>query len=128
MHLPAFRQKMRADALQHKDQTDPKAYEESVKLGNEVATILRGNFVQAQRVASDTNERWSECAIFLAVLYLTFSREIRITQHTELGNNDSVKSPPPMPTRGKGRRVKCVQPLSLVPFPLDVRLNRCCSE
>jgi len=89
--LFAFRQKMRADALQYKGQTDPKAYEDSAKLGNEVATILRKNFVQAQRVASGTDEKW----------------KIRITEHTELGNNDSIKDPPPMPTRGKGRRVKC---------------------
>lgn len=89
--LFAFRQKMRADALQYKDQTDPKAYEESVKLGNEVATILRRNFVQAQRVASDEDQKW----------------KIRITEHTELGDNDSIKNPPAMPTRGKGRRVKC---------------------
>lgn len=57
---------MRADALYHKDQTNPRAYEESVKLGNEVATILRRNFVQAQRIASGTDERWSKRALFLA--------------------------------------------------------------
>lgn len=128
MHLLAFRQKMRADALQHKGQTDPTAYKESVKLGNEVAAILRANFVQAQRITSDTDERWSECALFFAVLYLTFSPEIRITQHTELGNNDSIKNPPPMPTRGKGRRVKCVQSHPLILVLLDAHPNRCCSE
>jgi hypothetical protein len=58
---------MRADALQHKGRTDPMAYEESVKLGNEVATILRRNFVQAHRVASDDDERWSECPLFFVV-------------------------------------------------------------
>jgi len=89
--LFAFRQKMRADALRHKGRPNPEAYEESVKLGNEVATILRRNFVQAQRIASNTDERW----------------KIRITEHTELGINDSIKDPPPMPIRGKGRRVKC---------------------
>ncbi|KAF9650921.1 hypothetical protein BDM02DRAFT_3140328 [Thelephora ganbajun] len=89
--LLAFRRKMRADALQRKGQTDPKTYEESVKLGNEVATILRRNFVQARNIASDTGGRW----------------KIRITEHTELGNNDSIKNPPPMPIRGKGRRVNC---------------------
>ena len=50
---------MRADALQHKGQADPEAYEESVELGNQVATILRRNFVQARRIASDTDEWWS---------------------------------------------------------------------
>lgn len=58
---------MRADALQHKGQTDPNAYGESVKLGNEVATILRRNFVQAQRVASGMDERWSERALLHVV-------------------------------------------------------------
>lgn len=58
---------MRADALEHKGQEDPKAYEESVRLGNEVATILRKNFVQGQLVSSGKNERWSECALFLVL-------------------------------------------------------------
>ena len=73
MHLSAFRQKMRADALQHKGQTDSTVYGESVKLANEVATILRRNFVQAQRVASDNHERWSEYTLPFVVPYLTFS-------------------------------------------------------
>lgn len=89
--LLAFRQKMRTDALQHEGQVNSKAYEESTKLGNEVAAILRRNIVQAQLVASGTDDRW----------------KIRITEHTELGDNDSIKDPPPMPIRGKGRRIKC---------------------
>lgn len=119
---------MRLDALQNKGQTNPTVYEESVKLGNEVATILRRNFVQAQLVTSGVDERWSEYALFFAISCLTFSREIRITEHTELGNNDTIKNPPPMPTRGKGRRVKYVQPPPLFPSLLDTYLNRCCSE
>ena len=119
---------MRADSLQHKGRTDPKAYEESVKLGNEVAITLRRNFVQARRVVSGADERWSEYALFFAVFYLTSSQEIRFTEHTEIGNNDSIKNPPPMPARGKGRRVKCVQPPPLPPVSLDIYLNRCCSE
>lgn len=58
---------MRVDALQNKGLMDPMAYEESVKLGNEVATILRRNFVQAERVTSGVDERWSEYALFFAV-------------------------------------------------------------
>ena len=58
---------MRVDALQNKDQIDPAAYEESVKLGNEVATILRRNFVQAQRVTSGVDERWSEYTLLFVV-------------------------------------------------------------
>ena len=64
---------MRADALQHKGQTDPVAYEESIELGNQVATVLRRNFVQAQRITSDNDERWSECPLFFGAPYLTFS-------------------------------------------------------
>jgi len=119
---------MRADSLQHKDRTDPKTYEESVKLGDEVATVLRRNFVQAHRVASGADERWSGYALFFAVFYLTLPREIRFTEHTEIGNNDSIKNPPPTPVRGKGRQAKCVQPPPLLLFPLDTYLNRCCSE
>ena len=65
---------------------------------------------------------------FLSLFCLTLSREIRITEHTELGNNDSVKNPSPVPTRGKARRVKCVQIHRLSLFILDTHLNRCCSE
>ena len=119
---------MRADSLQHENRTDPKAYEESVKLGNEVATVLRRNFVQAHRVASGADERWSGYTLFFIVPYLNLPPEVRFTEHTEIGSNDSIKNPPPMPARGKGRRVKCVQPPPLLPFPLDTYLNRCCSE
>ena len=64
---------MRVDAVQHKGQTDSSAYEESVKLANEVATVLRRNFVQAQRVASDNGGSWSEYGPSFVVPYLTFS-------------------------------------------------------
>lgn len=64
---------MRADAVQYKGQTDSTAYEESVKLANEVATVLRRNFVQAQRVASDDGGRWSEYGPSSVVPCLTFS-------------------------------------------------------
>ena len=53
--------------------TDPKAYEESVKLGNEVAAVLRRNIVQAHRVVSGADERWSGYALFFVVSYLTSS-------------------------------------------------------
>jgi hypothetical protein len=59
---------MRADALQHKGQTNIGAYKESIRLGNEIATILRKNFVQAQRVASGADERWSQCVLFFIVV------------------------------------------------------------
>ena len=62
---------MRTDSLQHKGQADPRAYEESIKLGNEIAAVLRRNIVQAQRVASDTDERWSEYPLLFALSCLT---------------------------------------------------------
>ncbi|KDQ59523.1 hypothetical protein JAAARDRAFT_624063 [Jaapia argillacea MUCL 33604] len=83
--LRAFRDKMRAEYVQGRSQTDPALYEEKVNLANEVATILRRNVVQARKVVEKSSED----------VY-----ELRFTEHSELGENDTIKKPKtPMSSR-----------------------------
>lgn len=52
-------------------------------------------------------------AVHLAVL-TCFMTEIRITEHTELGDNSTIKSPPPIvSSRSSRKRVKYVLALAL---------------
>jgi hypothetical protein len=50
---------MREDVLNARNQSDFRLYEESIKLGNEVASILRKNFVQASKQNSNGEDIWS---------------------------------------------------------------------
>ncbi|KAF7304652.1 hypothetical protein MKEN_01179100 [Mycena kentingensis (nom. inval.)] len=72
--LLAFRSKMRHDAMAASQVADPVAYEQHNALGREVAKILRENIVQASRTSQP--DTW----------------KVRITEHTELGSNDSIKT------------------------------------
>ncbi|KAF7295061.1 C-CAP/cofactor C-like domain-containing protein [Mycena indigotica] len=72
--LQAFRTKMRQDALVASSVTDPAAYEQHNTLAREISVILRKNIVQASR--TQQSDTWT----------------LRITEDTELGSNDSVKS------------------------------------
>ncbi|KAF8652727.1 hypothetical protein AX16_004226 [Volvariella volvacea WC 439] len=83
--LQAFREKMRTDALAYKDITNPEEYEQSVKLSNEIAQILRKNIVQGRRVEG-SEDTW----------------KLRITRDTELGSNETIKNPPPISSFKKG--------------------------
>ncbi|KAL0947074.1 hypothetical protein HGRIS_013215 [Hohenbuehelia grisea] len=98
--LLAFRQKMRHDALQAQAITSPTEYEANTALTREIASILRRNIVQATKVSTeaDSEELW----------------RLRITKDTELGSNDSIKDPPPMPSARSSRRKQtkcCSQPI-----------------
>ncbi|KAF9009418.1 RF-1 domain-containing protein [Cyathus striatus] len=90
--LKAFRLKMRDDAINFQSIADPKLYEEQIKLNREIADFLRRNVVQAVKVYDtetvSSEERW----------------RVRITKDTELGDNDSVKNPPPMETSQSTRK------------------------
>lgn len=83
--LRAFRDKMRHDTLAGRSQTDTQLYEQNVTLAREVADVLRKNIVQAQKIAEpstvDGQETW----------------KLRLTKDTELADNDSIKSPEPIP-------------------------------
>ncbi|TFK72173.1 hypothetical protein BDN72DRAFT_763781 [Pluteus cervinus] len=79
--LRAFREKMRADSLVAAQETNTENYQESIKLTNEVAQFLRRNIVQGVKVDEEQG------------LY-----RLKITQDTELGSNESIRSPPPVPS------------------------------
>lgn len=52
----AFRLKMREDALKARSKSDPDSYQESIKLGHDVADVLRRNVVQGQKVQEAQSE------------------------------------------------------------------------
>jgi hypothetical protein len=56
----AFRLKMRTDALEARSTSDPNAYAEKVKLGHDIAEVLRKNVVQAQKVGEAETESDAE--------------------------------------------------------------------
>ncbi|TRM61824.1 RF-1 domain-containing protein [Schizophyllum amplum] len=72
--LQAFRAKMRDDATKALAVPVPGAIEEHVKLTRDIALFLRRNIIQGSRNGEDT---W----------------KLRVTPHTELGDNDTVKQP-----------------------------------
>lgn len=118
---------MRADALQHQGQLDPVAYEGSVKLANEVATVLRKNFVQAQRVTSDNDERWSKRALFFVVpnRHSFQKSELPSTPNSEVTTPSRILLQCHLVARADGLSAYTRPLVSFVP---DTYLNRCCSE
>ncbi|KAI0086639.1 RF-1 domain-containing protein [Irpex rosettiformis] len=74
----AFKLKMRSEVIPNASVTDPQAFTEKVTLAKEIADVLRRNVVQARK--AENREAW----------------EINITKDTELGDNESIKNPPPM--------------------------------
>ncbi|THH33015.1 hypothetical protein EUX98_g1212 [Antrodiella citrinella] len=65
------------------------AFEQKVTLAKEIATVLRTNIVQARKSELPDGEA---------------SWKLRITNHTELGSNDSIKNPPPMESSRSARK------------------------
>lgn len=108
----AFRLKIRNEILPNASTTDPKAFEEKITLTKEIADVLRKNIVQARRVENPSSEEKWRMFLLSAALTNAYSNpifaELRITEHTELGDNDSIKAPPPIPPKGSRRPVKCV--------------------
>ncbi|TCD65632.1 hypothetical protein EIP91_002437 [Steccherinum ochraceum] len=93
----AFRVKMRTEVIPRSTALETSAFEERVKLAREIATVLRTNVVQGRKVESssvDGEARWN----------------LRITEHTELGSNDSIKSPPPMESSRSARKRRQASP------------------
>lgn len=70
--IPAFRAKMRADALAARYETEPTAYEQHARLAREIATVLRQNIVQARRVDESGEERWRTFLPFNVAVAYTF--------------------------------------------------------
>ncbi|KIM49452.1 hypothetical protein M413DRAFT_59344 [Hebeloma cylindrosporum] len=80
--LQAFRSKMRSDISQSPT-TDPETYQKQAQFIREVADVLRKNIVQGTRIPSENNAGDE--------VY-----RIRMTKDTELGDNETIKSPPPI--------------------------------
>lgn len=83
--LRAFSLKTRGDFITARSQTDEVAYAENVKVANEIAQILRKNFVQG---------RLQQDGVY----------NLRITPDTELGSNESIKDPEPLERPSRARR------------------------
>ncbi|GJE98138.1 peptide chain release factor-like protein [Phanerochaete sordida] len=82
----AFRLKVRNEILPAASIADQAIWEEKIALTREISEVLRRNIVQARKVEDASEEKW----------------QLRITEHTELGDNDSIKSAKPIePTRRK---------------------------
>ncbi|OAX39187.1 hypothetical protein K503DRAFT_792098 [Rhizopogon vinicolor AM-OR11-026] len=89
----AFRHKMRTETLflASSARNDVKLVQEKVQFAHELATTLRRNVVQARITKSkDGQEAWN----------------LRFTEDTELGENDSIKNPPPMPSSRRARKLE----------------------
>jgi peptide chain release factor len=93
------------------------AFKNNLKLGREIADFLRKNIVQAERLhmqpGEENTDTYSTCRLlFFASLEVFIWRvEIRITEHTELGDNDTIKNPEnmvEMPRRRRGKEGKVV--------------------
>ncbi|KAI9511311.1 RF-1 domain-containing protein [Russula earlei] len=78
--LLAFRKKIRKDALEQYPVTDEEAFKNNLKLGREIANFLRKNIVQAERLPVQPGQNNLE------------TYKLRITDHTELGDNDTIKN------------------------------------
>ncbi|KAL0580250.1 hypothetical protein V5O48_001755 [Marasmius crinis-equi] len=107
--LKAFREKMRQDALAARSETDPAMYQRYAENAREIATFLRRNIVQATRVegatANGEEQLWSTCLTICLTPFLTHAlEEVHINEHTELGDNDSIKNPPKMESSRSSRK------------------------
>jgi peptide chain release factor len=120
---------MRADALAARANTEADAYSESIKLSKDIANILRQNIAQIQRVPGD-EDVWSAYYTYLmpTISDIKFA-ELRLTEHSELGDNESVKQPKPIDIGPKGKRRTYV-PIFTEEFGVSLTediANRCSS-
>ncbi|KAG2158425.1 RF-1 domain-containing protein [Suillus bovinus] len=84
---------MRTEALylDSSAQHDVKLVEEKIQLARDLATMLRRNVVQARRTQTqDGDDAWN----------------LRFTKDTELGENESIKNPPPSTSMLSNRRAR----------------------
>jgi len=112
----AFRQKIRKDVLERYPVTDEDVFRKNLELGREIADFLRKNIIQAERLpvqpGKDESETYST-PLFWFPSRGGFSRhaELRILEHTELGDNASIKNPEnmvEMPRRGRRKEKEVV--------------------
>lgn len=83
--------------------------EEKIQLAKDLATTLRKNVVQARRVETASGEEaWSRFRLeFLARVRLLIPfTGLRITEETEIGDNSTIKDPPPIQSSRRARRME----------------------
>lgn len=86
--LQAFRQKVREETRSGSTEVVPSAYEERVQKARDVAQFLKRNVVQGVRIDDASTDQVSSVSPDASR-----SRwRLRITEHTELGSNDSLKN------------------------------------
>ncbi|KAF8188370.1 RF-1 domain-containing protein [Pholiota molesta] len=93
--LQAFRSKIRNDISQG---TDAESIQKQTQFAREIADVLRKNVVQGTRVQAP--EESGGDGVY----------RIRLTKDTELGDNESIKSPPPIESGRSARRREKGQP------------------
>ncbi|KAI0714245.1 RF-1 domain-containing protein [Fomitopsis betulina] len=89
----AFLLKMRRETLACPPTAGPQQVQEKIGLAKEIADVLLRNVVQA--VQLDEPARGAQD-------YQRF--KLNITEHTELGRNDSIKDPPPIESSRSARK------------------------
>ena len=106
----AFRQKIRKDALEQYSVVDEEVFKNNLKLGREIADFLRKNIVQAEhlpgKIGEDNTETYSTCTLFTCSTLSSRHAEIRMTKHTELGDNATITNPENMVEMPRRRRQK----------------------
>lgn len=91
---------------------DEEVFKNNLRLGREIADFLRKNIVQGERLPvhpkEDDTETYSTCTTFFSCHPRLSSRHagIRITEHTELGDNYSIKNPENMMEMPRRQRRK----------------------
>lgn len=109
-HLPAFRMKIRTDALEARAVTESSAYAEKVKLGHEIAEVLRKNVVQAHKESTQSTtdgDVWSAFHFLIfyeAILMSRLFLGIQLRDGIEIGDNESIKAP--LPSQINSRRAR----------------------
>ncbi|KAF8267844.1 RF-1 domain-containing protein [Lactarius quietus] len=91
--LSAFRQKIRKDALDQRAINNEETFRNNLNIGREIASFLRKNIVQAERLQKIPGED-------------TEAYKLRITEHTELGDNSTIKNPENMVEMPRRQRRK----------------------
>ncbi|KZT11647.1 RF-1-domain-containing protein [Laetiporus sulphureus 93-53] len=88
----AFRAKIRNEILTCPPHSDENAFQEKINLTREIADVLRTNIAQAVKVEDATDPASGD------------RFKLRITEHTELGSNDTVKDPEPIESSRSARK------------------------
>ncbi len=123
---------MRSD-IAHQHAESP---EKKTQFIREVADVLRKNVVQGQKLESDAKGavyRMSLLLVFLISLWHALG--LRMNEFTELGDNSTIKNPPPLESaRRARRRSKAGEASAYVKFQFTCvqatlkQDNRCCSS